>query len=119
MYARSATTEARESIPEQTNRCREFARLNGRVVADEDVYTDCGVSGVSIENRPALARLLQKSSRERLHVVLVTSPDRLTRSSAQLEEISRNLNARDTRVIFVDECDAVPHGRAWEGLDRQ
>src|SRR5579862_3218432 len=80
IYARSATSRCATSVADQVKRCRDFARQHGFAVPDEHVYTDQEASGLSIESRPALARLLTASERTRpFRCVLVVSVDRLSR----------------------------------------
>lgn len=90
-----------QTIASQVASIREFARGNGYSVPDEWVFRDEGYSGSTLL-RPGLERIRDLSAEGQLEIVLVYTPDRLSRKYAYqvllLEEFSRC----GTEVVFVN-----------------
>ena len=65
IYARvsSELQDTQNSLARQLAACRAWATANHAEIADEHIYCDEAVSGVSLLARPALQRLLQQLGR--------------------------------------------------------
>src|SRR3954453_22130956 len=95
IYARVSSEQQREenTIASQTAALIEFAKDHDLEVPNEWVFEDKGYSGASLE-RPGLERVRDLAAEGQIQVVLVYSPDRLSRKYAYqillIEELARN-----------------------------
>src|SRR5690242_21108478 len=95
IYARVSSDQQREAntIASQTALLIEFARAHDLEVPQEWVFEDDGYSGAFLE-RPGLERVRDLASEGQIQVVLVYSPDRLSRKYAYqillIEEFARH-----------------------------
>ncbi|MER2254276.1 MAG: recombinase family protein, partial [Priestia megaterium] len=88
IYVRVSTTEQAVegySIDEQKRLLTEWCDRNGYIV--HEVYADRGISGKSIENRPALVQLLDDAKHKKFDGVLVWKTNRLARNILDLLKI--------------------------------
>jgi site-specific DNA recombinase len=94
IYARVSSERQKEekTIESQTSALKEFAHAENYVVPESWVFEDEGYSGATLA-RPGLERLRDLVSEGQVEIVLVHSPDRLSRRYAYqvllLEEFSR------------------------------
>ena len=94
IYARVSSERQKEekTIESQTFSLKEFAQAQNYVVPESWVFEDEGYSGATLA-RPGLERLRDLVSEGQVEIVLVHSPDRLSRRYAYqvllLEEFSR------------------------------
>ena len=94
IYARVSSEHQKEekTIESQTFSLKEFAQAQNYVVPESWVFEDEGYSGATLA-RPGLERLRDLVSEGQVEIVLVHSPDRLSRRYAYqvllLEEFSR------------------------------
>ena len=94
IYARVSSERQKEekTIESQTFALKEFAQAQNYVVPENWVFEDEGYSGATLA-RPGLERLRDLVSEGQVEIVLVHSPDRLSRRYAYqvllLEEFSR------------------------------
>jgi len=94
IYARVSSQRQKEekTIGSQTSALKEFAKAQDCIVPEGWVFEDEGYSGATLA-RPGLERLRDLASEGQLEVVLVHSPDRLSRRYAYqvllLEEFAR------------------------------
>jgi site-specific DNA recombinase len=94
IYARVSSERQKEekTIESQTSVLKEFAQAQNYVVPENWVFEDEGYSGATLA-RPGLERLRDLVSEGQVEIVLVHSPDRLSRRYAYqvllLEEFSR------------------------------
>ena len=81
LYVRVSTMNQvdKDSLKTQESRLRAYCQANGYEVREEFVYRDKGMSGKDID-RPELERLMEDCKKGRVHVVLVSSLERITRS---------------------------------------
>jgi DNA invertase Pin-like site-specific DNA recombinase len=111
IYARTATTTSAEidaGIVEQIDRCREAAKKNGWVVAEDFVRTDHGRSGTSMQERNGLNELI---------ALAATTPrpfDKLI--CASTNRLARNLTIAGT-LIETFTRNGVSLHFASHGLD--
>jgi len=95
IYARVSSDQQREehTIASQTAALIEFAKKQELEVPKEWIFEDEGYSGATLE-RPGLERVRDLAAEGQIQVVLVYSPDRLSRKYAYqillIEEFSRN-----------------------------
>lgn len=88
IYIRVSTEQqAKEgySIAAQKNNLCEFARKHNWNIYD--IYSDEGISGKSLDNRPEINRLISDIKCNKIDKVLLYKFDRLTRSSVDTEDI--------------------------------
>jgi site-specific DNA recombinase len=94
IYARVSSERQKEekTIESQTSALKEFAHAENYVVPESWVFEDEGYSGATLA-RPGLERLRDLVSEGQVEIVLVYSPDRLSRRYAYqvllLEEFAR------------------------------
>ncbi|MBE4907867.1 recombinase family protein [Bacillus luteolus] len=92
IYARVSTTEQAVegySIDEQLRLLKEWCDQHGYEVYKE--YADRGISGKSIEGRPALKSLLEEAKQNKFDMVLVWKTNRLARNMLDLLKIDNML----------------------------
>lgn len=114
LYARYSTDRQSEtSIADQLRRCRDFAAARGWPVDRE--FTDEGISGAALGNRPGLLAALD--GLQHGDVLLVADLSRLSRSQ-DLAPLTERLRFRGVRVIGVlDGYDSTsPQARMQAGL---
>jgi len=98
---------------------RKYATGAGLTVADGDWFRDEGVSGTKdLDNRPGLARLLDRVESNGVRVVLVENATRLARDLmvsevilAQLRDAGCRVISCDSGVDLIDESDDDPTRR--------
>jgi site-specific DNA recombinase len=102
IYARVSSDRQKEdkTIGSQTTALKEYAEVHHYVVPKECIFEDEGYSGATLA-RPGLERLRDVVNEGQVEVVLVHSPDRLSRRYAYqvllLEEFSR----KGVAVVFL------------------
>ncbi len=102
IYARVSSDRQKEdkTIGSQTTALQEYAEAHHHVVPKECVFEDEGYSGATLA-RPGLERLRDLVNEGQIEIVLVHSPDRLSRRYAYqvllLEEFSR----KGVKVVFL------------------
>lgn len=87
-YVRVSTTEQAEegfSVPEQLRTTYEWCENQGYEMYKE--YVDSGISGKSINGRPALKQLLNDAKQKKFDVVIVWKMNRLARNILDLLKI--------------------------------
>lgn len=80
-YLRTATDRAEgfNSLKNQEKRIRAFAKSNNIII--NQVYKDEGYSGLSkVSERPGLKKLYRDFRKNLFNMILVSSPDRLSRT---------------------------------------
>lgn len=92
--------ETVEAVLERHERIlHEYAEKNGIAVADEDIYREV-VSGETIQDRPAVNKLLTRIQNEDITGVLVVEPQRLSRGDlSDCGTIIRAFRYTDTLII--------------------
>jgi len=98
IYVRVSTEEQVQegySIRAQTEKLKSYALLKDWDIFD--IYTDEGISGKNIVDRPAVNRLIEDIKNGNVNNVLVFKVDRLTRSTKNLLEL----------VELFEDCDCA------------
>jgi site-specific DNA recombinase len=110
IYARVSSEQQREenTIASQTAFLIEFARSRDLEVPQEWVFEDEGYSGATLE-RPGLERVRDLAAEGQIQVVLVYSPDRLSRKYAYqillIEEFARQ--GVETLIVKAPQGDSA------------
>jgi len=104
IYARVSTQQQTESqtIEQQIERLQSYIKQQSWSLSDEHIFRDDGRSGANL-NRPGLDRLRDAIRNAEVELVLITSPDRLSRNYVH-------------HMIVIDEMEHC--GCAIEFLDR-
>src|SRR6201988_4916946 len=111
IYARVSSEQQREehTIASQTEALIEFAKTHELEVPKEWVFEDEGYSGATLE-RPGLERVRDLAAEGQIQVVLVYSPDRLSRKYAYQILLTEELGRQGVETLFVN----APHGATAE-----
>lgn len=103
-YARFSSDLQREtSLEDQIRVCREQASAEGWPWQDDQVYTDAGISGASLEGRRGLQALLQAAEAQPrpFDVLLVDDSSRVSRDLADALRVMQRLRFAGVRVLYV------------------
>jgi site-specific DNA recombinase len=90
-----------QTIEQQLETIRGYAREKGWELSDENVFRDDGYSGATLK-RPALDALRDKARLRELEVVVVLSPDRLARNYVHQMVLIEELEKGGCQVEFVE-----------------
>src|SRR5215216_4536260 len=102
IYVLTATRDhERDTLAEQETTCRALCAERGYAVDPSRVYRDVG-SGLSVDDRGGLGLLRDDIANSRVAVVVVLSPDRLSRDHADLTQLAEEAEAAGVRVEFVN-----------------
>lgn len=82
-----------------------------------DVYSDAGISGRTVEGRPAMVRLLAEVAAGRVGRILVTSEDRLTRSDQMAEWLQIGATLQGAGVKVETLTKSYDFGADGDGTD--
>src|SRR5467141_2178563 len=102
IYARVSSDRQKENhtIASQTEALKEFARTHSYMVPPEWVFEDEGYSG-AILARPGLESLRDLAAEGQIRVVLVYSPDRLSRKYAYQILLAEEFSRCGVELIFL------------------
>ena len=111
IYARVSSEQQREenTIASQTASLIEYASNHDLEVPAEWVFEDEGFSGANLE-RPGLERVRDLAAEGQIQVVLVYSPDRLSRKYAYQILLMEEFARQGVKTVFVK----APHGDSAE-----
>ena len=103
IYARvsSRKQEKDKTIDSQLSALRDFVLKNGLDLIEENIFTDNGVSGSSLE-RPALDRLRDKAFTGEIEQIIVHSPDRLARKYSHQIILTEEFKNMGVTVEFLN-----------------
>ncbi|MGO0063859.1 recombinase family protein [Brevibacillus fluminis] len=104
IYARVSTEEQAEqgySIPAQIELLRALCKSEQKVVFKE--YIDAGISGKSIDKRPAIQELLRDVEQGLIHEVVVWRMDRISRKMSDLLSILDKLDHHNVKFLSYSE----------------
>jgi site-specific DNA recombinase len=101
-------TSGQKSLDDQLDEARQFASGEGVEIAEGISYVDDGISGRSVEGRPALKQLLEDAQSGRLKalgvsVVLCWGVDRLGRNQREALNVVHALNQCGIELMTVRE----------------
>jgi len=100
LYLRVSTADQAErgfSLPDQRRRLEEYCRLKGW---DFEFYEDAGISGETIDARPAMIRLLEDARKRRFQVAIAIEMERFSRSESLLDWLIIKQAFRQGQVKF-------------------
>lgn len=102
IYARVSSDRQKEeqTIASQTSALRAYAAAHDYVVPDGCVFEDEGWSGATLV-RPGLERLRDLAAQGYIEIVLVYSPDRLSRKYAYQVLVLEEFARRGVDVVFL------------------
>lgn len=105
IYARVSTErqEKEQTINSQLQALRDFATKNNHIVYEE--YIDEGYSGELLD-RPALDKLRDDAKKKLFDLILVHSPDRLSRKYIYLGLVQEDLQKSGVSVTFLNRPDS-------------
>lgn len=105
IYARVSTErqEKEQTINSQLQALRDFAAKNNHIIYEE--YVDEGYSGELLD-RPALDRLRDDAKKKVFDMVLVHSPDRLSRKYIYLGLVQEDLQKSGVNIVFLNRPDS-------------
>jgi site-specific DNA recombinase len=113
IYARVSTPSQTEAgtIEQQLARLREYVDEQGWVLDPDHVYCDDGYSGANL-NRPGLDQLRDRAAFNEFDIVVILTPDRLTRNFVHQMIMMEELQQRQIAIQFVDRpMSDDPHDR--------
>lgn len=116
IYARVSTEEQAElgfSIEAQLEEIRTRCKEEHKVAFKE--YVDAGISGKSIEKRPALLQLLQDIESGKVQELWLWKTDRLFRKLADLLLIMEHLKRHNVTLRCISDAELAPSAKTAEG----
>ncbi len=109
IYARKSTeqtgvSEDEKSVTGQVEHAKQYAAKKGWAVADEQVYTDDGISGAEFVKRPGFIRLMNAlSPRPPFQVLIMSEESRLGREQIETAYALKQIMEAGVRVFFYLE----------------
>ena len=106
IYARYSSDLQRDtSLEDQIAVAKRYASERKWTVLKEHIYTDAGISGDSIQNRPSVQRLLADAAQrpKPFDVVLVDDSSRVARDIADAIRVMQQLKFLGIRVIYISQ----------------
>jgi site-specific DNA recombinase len=101
IYSRFSTDRQNESsIADQVRVCSEYAQRQGWQIVER--YSDAGISGAAMGNRPGFLRMRADGMAGRFTVLLVTDTSRLARSQ-ELAPLIERFRYQGVRVVGVQD----------------
>lgn len=109
IYAR--TNYRQEGSDQQLKAIRAYCEKNGKEIYAE--YVDEGVSGVSMEGRHSLQRMLKDAENQEFHEVIVWKLNRLARNTLDVMSILHKLDEHSISFQSVTENfdNSTPNGK--------
>ncbi|MFC1799460.1 recombinase family protein [Candidatus Eisenbacteria bacterium] len=118
IYARvsSEKQEKQETIQSQLAALRDYARSNDLTVIDE--YEDNGYSGELLA-RPGLDRLRDDARKQMVELILIHSPDRLSRNHVYAGVVKLELDKLGVKIVFLNRPEAgnTPEDKLLAGME--
>lgn len=93
--------ERKPPIEQQLDRLREHLIAGGVMPAEEDIFRDEGLSGLTLD-RPTLNDLRSRVSLGTYERIMVISPDRLSRSHSQFNALVEEFGSRGCRLESLE-----------------
>lgn len=110
-YVRASTNDQQLTLADQESKINAYCNYKGYKIIE--IYIDSGVSGsINAKDRPEMRKLLDRLQKGEGDGMIVTKPDRLSRSSSDFINIMNNFNNNKIKLIILDpELDTnTPHG---------
>lgn len=105
VYGRVSTEkdEQLSSIDNQIEICRHWLERNGYEWDENSVYTDEGITGTVLLDRPAIQLILEKAKSKEIEMAVFKSLTRLARDLKDALEMREIFTAYNVRVISIEE----------------
>ena len=108
IYARTATVKKPDednSITQQVERCKRFAKEKEWIVSDEHIFADSGQSGLRVNS--GLKDLIRIAAihPKPFDILLCTSIDRIARDTDLVIRIHKGLKAFGVKIHFTEHGD--------------
>lgn len=102
IYARFSTSlQDLQSIQDQERICTEWATREG--IAIDRTFSDEGISGAAIGNRPAFLAMMRSAQAREFDVLVVMDLSRLSRSNGDLAKTIDRLTFAGMRIVGVQD----------------
>ena len=108
IYARTATVKKPDednSIPQQAERCKRFAKEQGWIVSDDSIFADSGQSGLRINSVLKDLMRIAAVNPKPFDVLLCNSIDRIARDTDLVIRIHNGLKAFGVEIHFTEHGD--------------
>lgn len=89
------------SLEAQYDRLLEFIKMNGWDLVR--VYTDPGISGKNVKDRPGFQEMLTDLKQDKFEALVIHKIDRLTRNIGDLNDIIELFNKKNIKLISFSE----------------
>lgn len=101
------------SLEAQYDRLLEYIKMNGWDLVR--VYTDPGISGKNLKDRPGVQEMLDDAKQDKFDAILIHKLDRLTRNIGDLHDLIELFNKKSIKLIsFSENIDtSTPSGRMF------
>jgi site-specific DNA recombinase len=106
IYARYSSDLQRDtSLEDQIAVAKRYATERKWTVLKDHIYTDAGISGASIQNRPSVQRLLADAARQPkpFDALLVDDSSRIARDIPDAIRVMQQLKFLGIRVIYISQ----------------
>ena len=106
IYARYSSDLQRDtSLEDQVAVAKRYATERQWTVSNEHIYSDAGISGASIQNRPSVQRLLAAAGHKpkAFDVLLVDDSSRIARDIPDAIRVMQTLKFLGVRVIYISQ----------------
>jgi site-specific DNA recombinase len=106
IYARYSSDLQRDtSLEDQIAVAKRYATERKWTVLKDHIYTDAGISGASIQNRPSVQRLLAAAGKQPkpFDVLLVDDSSRIARDIPDAIRVMQQLKFLGIRVIYISQ----------------
>ena len=108
IYARTATVKKPDednSITEQVERCKRFAKEKDWIVSDDSIFTDSGLPGLRMNSGLKDQMRIAAVNLKPFDVLLCTSIDRIARDTDLVIRIHEGLKAFGVEIHFTEHGD--------------
>ena len=108
IYARTATVKKSDeinSITQQVERCKRFAKEKEWIVSDEYIFTDSGQSGLRVNSGLKDLMRIAAVNPKPFDVLLCTSIDRIARDTDLVIRIHKALKRLGVGIRFTEHGD--------------
>ncbi|UZJ80566.1 recombinase family protein [Fictibacillus sp. KU28468] len=116
IYSRVSTLAQAEegySLETQEKLCMDRAVKMGYSTSQINVYREGGRSGEDID-RPEMNKLREDTATGKIHKVIITDPDRLTRDLTDKLIVCKEWDRQNVEIIFIDtEYQNTPEGQMF------
>ena len=104
VYARvNSTHESQDELYETQRKYYEEKIAENSDMILVDVYSDYGVSGTQINNRPEFLRMMDDAETGKIDVIITESASRLSRNVIQLANTIKRLKELGVGIIFEQQ----------------